>query len=317
MRLSTRTRSGILIGLLAVVSVGCGRSSTNTAPAAAPSTAAPAATSSAPPAAAPVVGAKLGKSSLGDMLMSDKGLTLYAFTNDLDAKSTCINKCAEAWPPVIVPADWDVGPGLDVGIFATTPRPDGQLQLVAGKYPLYTFAGDASAGDVNGQGSGDVWFVVNKTGTIVKDKNTAAAKSAYPSDTVAAPAATPAPVAAAAPATATAPITVAASPNLGKLLVNNKGLTLYGFTKDSAGNPTCEKACAQAWPPTLVPSSELPAGLDAKVFSVVKRPDGTNQLKAGKWPLYTFAGDAAAGDTNGQGSGGSWFVVTPEGTLTK
>ena len=39
--------------------------------------------------------------------------------------------------------DWDVAPGLDSGIFATTVRDDGQLQLVAGKWPLYYFAGDA------------------------------------------------------------------------------------------------------------------------------------------------------------------------------
>ena len=44
--------------------------------------------------------------------------------------------------------------------------------------------------------------------------------------------------------------------------------------------------------------------------------DGSHQLKAGKWPLYRFSGDAAAGDTNGQGSAG-FFVVTPAGTLHK
>jgi hypothetical protein len=31
--------------------------------------------------------------------------------------------------------------------------------------------------------------------------------------------------------------------------------------------------------------------------------------------LYRFSGDAAAGDTNGQGQGGVWFVVAPDGTL--
>ena len=41
------------------------------------------------------------------------------------------------------------------------------------------------------------------------------------------------------------------------------------------------------------------------------------QLKMGKWPLYAFSGDAAQGDVNGQGSGGSWFVVAPDGKLIK
>jgi predicted lipoprotein with Yx(FWY)xxD motif len=40
-------------------------------------------------------------------------------------------------------------------------------------------------------------------------------------------------------------------------------------------------------------------------------------LKVGKWPLYRFAGDAAPGDTNGQGSGGVFFVVGADGKLIK
>jgi predicted lipoprotein with Yx(FWY)xxD motif len=34
-------------------------------------------------------------------------------------------------------------------------------------------------------------------------------------------------------------------------------------------------------------------------------------------PLYTFADDAAAGDTNGQGVGDKWFVVDAEGELVR
>ena len=49
----------------------------------------------------------------------------------------------------------------------------------------------------------------------------------------------------------------------------------------------------------------------------MERPDGTHQLKAGKWPLYRFAGDSEPGDTNGQGSGGVWFVVDGLGGLIK
>jgi predicted lipoprotein with Yx(FWY)xxD motif len=67
----------------------------------------------------------------------------------------------------------------------------------------------------------------------------------------------------------------------------------------------------------LVGSSSLPSGLDAKVFSVIPRADGTFRLKAGKWPLYRFAGDTAAGEVNGQGSGGAWFAIAPDGALTK
>jgi predicted lipoprotein with Yx(FWY)xxD motif len=102
---------------------------------------------------------------------------------------------------------------------------------------------------------------------------------------------------------------------LGEVLVDEAGLTLYGFTEDTDGVPTCEDACADAWPPVLVDSAELPAGLDAEVYSVVERSDGTFQLVAGEWPLYRFAGDAAEGDVNGQGTGGVWFAAAPGGSL--
>src|SRR5690606_38177783 len=72
-----------------------------------------------------------------------------------------------------------------------------------------------------------------------------------------------------------------ADTELGEVLVDADGLSLYGFTEDVDGVPTCTDACADAWPPLLVESAELPEGLDAAVFSVVERPDGDFQLVAG------------------------------------
>jgi predicted lipoprotein with Yx(FWY)xxD motif len=106
-----------------------------------------------------------------------------------------------------------------------------------------------------------------------------------------------------------------ADTGLGTVLVDGEGLTLYGLTDDTGGTPTCDGACADAWPPLTIDGSELPAGLDPGVYSVVERSDGTFQLAAGEWPLYRFAGDARPGDTNGQGSGGVWFAVAPDGSL--
>jgi len=113
-----------------------------------------------------------------------------------------------------------------------------------------------------------------------------------------------------------APVTVKETA-LGDILVGEGGMTLYGFTNDADGTPTCVDKCAGAWPAASVDSADLPAGLDADVFSVVERPDGGFQLKAGDWPLYYYASDAAAGDVNGQGVGGVWFVVAEDGTLIK
>lgn len=105
--------------------------------------------------------------------------------------------------------------------------------------------------------------------------------------------------------------------DLGEVLTNADGKTLYGFTNDVDGIPSCVDDCAEAWPPLLVDSAELPAGLDPALYSVAERPDGTFQLVAGMWPLYWFSGDAAAGETNGQGTGGVWFAVAPDGSLIR
>ncbi len=248
-----------------------------------------------PPAETPAsIDVKSGTSTLGDVLTSPDGLTLYGFTNDVDAISACYGTCADAWPPVVVDVDWTAGPGLDFGIFATTVREDGSLQLVAGQWPLYSFAGDAAPGDVNGQGSGGVWFAVGTDGRLIEDDASGLAANE--------------------PAPAAAPV-AAAETALGEVLVDDAGLTLYGFLEDTGGVPTCDGACADAWPPLTVGDETLPAGLDPDVFSIAGRPDGAFQLVAGSWPLYRFAGDGAPGDVNGQASGGVWFVAAPDGTL--
>lgn len=103
--------------------------------------------------------------------------------------------------------------------------------------------------------------------------------------------------------------------SLGTILVDAEGLTLYGFTPDEGGTPTCTDACADTWPPLFTDSSDLPGDLDPSVFSVVEHPSGEPQLAAGGWPLYYYAADAEPGDVNGQGVGGNWFAVAPDGSL--
>jgi len=108
-----------------------------------------------------------------------------------------------------------------------------------------------------------------------------------------------------------------ADSDLGEILTTKDGMTLYGFKNDMNGESSCVDGCAALWPPVMVDSNQLPAGLDADVFAVITRPDGTFQLKAGDWPLYTFMGDSSAGQTNGQGTMDIWFVVKPDGSLNE
>jgi predicted lipoprotein with Yx(FWY)xxD motif len=285
---------GLLAGL-ALLTTACGSDAAPTA--AAPAT--PAAKAAAP--AGQNVAVKLGDSELGKILVGPDGRALYGFTNDLNGQSTCFGTCADAWPPVVVNPDWIVGPNLDSGVFSTVARKDGTTQLVAGKWPLYYFSGDATAADLKGQGSGDVWFAVAPDAKLIKTPLTGG-QSANGAGAEAAP--------------QQAAAVSLGKTKLGNVLVDSEGRTLYAFTKDAQGRPTCTGACADAWPPLLVEGElTLGKGLDKATFTVVDGAASGQQAKAGKWPLYRFAGDAKAGDVNGQGSGGVWFAVAPDGSL--
>jgi predicted lipoprotein with Yx(FWY)xxD motif len=104
-----------------------------------------------------------------------------------------------------------------------------------------------------------------------------------------------------------------ADSDLGSILVS-EGRTLYLFMPDSGGPSTCVDACADTWPALVTEGApEAGDGVDA-ALATAPRDDGTEQVTAAGWPLYFFSGDAAAGDVNGQGIGGVWYVVAPDGT---
>jgi predicted lipoprotein with Yx(FWY)xxD motif len=105
---------------------------------------------------------------------------------------------------------------------------------------------------------------------------------------------------------------------LGKVLVSPSGLTLYALTTDTQTTSSCAGACAQVWPPLLVDKGWKAApGLDGSLFGTLVRSDGSHQLVAGQWPLYTFSGDTKPGAVNGEGSGGVWFAAGTSGQLVK
>lgn len=120
------------------------------------------------------VAAQTGETDLGTVLAGGEGMTLYIFTQDEAGASTCTGGCAETWPPVIVGEDFAVGAGLDASIFSTVERDDGSLQLAVNGMPLYRYAADNQAGDTNGQGVGDVWFVVDAEGEVVEEASAGA-----------------------------------------------------------------------------------------------------------------------------------------------
>ncbi len=100
---------------------------------------------------------------------------------------------------------------------------------------------------------------------------------------------------------------------VGPILVDGNGMTLYMFANDVDGESTCAGECLTNWPPAVIDGEPDVGDLDASLFTTVSSTDGGTMLKVGDWPLYTFGGDAAPGDINGQGVGGVWWVVTPNG----
>ena len=122
-----------------------------------------------------------------------------------------------------------------------------------------------------------------------------------------------------APASASGSAAVAvASTNLGKILVDAKGQTLYLFQKDKGTQSTCDAACASAWPPlTTSGKPKAGPGVSASKLGTTKRSDGSTEVTYNGHPLYTFEGDSAPGQTTGQGStafGAPWYVLSAAGT---
>lgn len=103
--------------------------------------------------------------------------------------------------------------------------------------------------------------------------------------------------------------------DLGTILVDSDGNTLYAFVPDGQGPSTCVDDCASSWPAVAAPA-EAGEGVDAALLDESSRPDdGSAQATYNGWPLYYFAGDAAPGDTNGQGVNDVWFVIDAAGEL--
>ncbi len=103
-----------------------------------------------------------------------------------------------------------------------------------------------------------------------------------------------------------------ASSSLGTILVDSQGMALYHLGGERSGKFICTStACLGVWHPLIAPSSGAPSG-EVGSLGTVQRPEGTVQVTYKGTPLYTFAQDKQAGETNGQGikDVGTWSVIT-------
>jgi predicted lipoprotein with Yx(FWY)xxD motif len=118
--------------------------------------------------------------------------------------------------------------------------------------------------------------------------------------------------------TTEAVISVVTDPKFGKILVGASGMTLYAYSKDSADTVTCTGQCAVNWPPLSTQGKPvLGNGVNPDMVGTAQLTDGSKVVTYNHSPLYNWANDHKAGDVTGQGVGGVWFVVSPDGKMIK
>ncbi|HEY8983323.1 MAG TPA: SCO0930 family lipoprotein [Streptomyces sp.] len=240
---------------------------------------------------------------LGKIVTDSSGRTLYRFDSDTaePPKSNCNDACATAWPPVDA-ADVTAGDGIDKSILGEVTRADGKKQLTIDGWPAYYYAKDANPGDTTGQNVGNKWFALAPDGKKAKAGGAAAAGSgsgAVEADQ--------------------AGLSTRNDPKLGEIVVDKNGMTVYRFLKDKAWPKpvsNCKGACLEKWPIVAPVDFKDTKDIPQKGYMKFLRPDNNEEQQTLNCsPIYTFINDKEPGDTNGQGVGGTWFAVRPDGKL--
>lgn len=112
----------------------------------------------------------LNETPIGTVVVDTLGYTLYRFDEDSAAPptSTCEGACTDLWPPVRVDDDDITADGIDEALVGAIEREDGTRQLTFDGWPMYRYAGDNMPGDVNGQGTEEVWYATAPDGQKIE-----------------------------------------------------------------------------------------------------------------------------------------------------
>jgi predicted lipoprotein with Yx(FWY)xxD motif len=103
-------------------------------------------------------------------LTDSAGRSLYLFESDHGSTSTCNGACVSAWPPLLSKGQPTAAPNAHAGMVGTITRSDGSKQVTYAGHPLYYYAGDANAGETNGEGLngfGALWYLVSPSGATI------------------------------------------------------------------------------------------------------------------------------------------------------
>jgi predicted lipoprotein with Yx(FWY)xxD motif len=105
----------------------------------------------------------LHKTSLGKVLATSGGRTLYLYTPDGNNLSNCTGSCVAYWPPLLTKGKPVAGTGVKKSLLGTAKR-GLKLQVTYNGHPLYRYSGDMGAGQTTGEGSGGTWYAVTAAG---------------------------------------------------------------------------------------------------------------------------------------------------------
>jgi predicted lipoprotein with Yx(FWY)xxD motif len=110
-------------------------------------------------------------------------------------------------------------------------------------------------------------------------------------------------------------LTATNNDTLGQIVVDGKGFTLYRFDKDTQkpSVSNCFGSCAKTWPPVKFTGKLRLKGIPRSAIGNIMTKDGICQATINGWPIYHYSKDTAPGQINGQGVGGTWFAVAPDG----
>lgn len=235
-------------------------------------------------------------SEFGDIMTDSEGFTLYFFANDSNGDSNCSDNCLAAWP-AFHEENLTLDDGLDAADFTVIERADGSNQTTYKGWPLYRFANDSNVGDINGDGSGEVWFVAKPDYSVMVAKAQLLGRDADGNETN---------------------LNSSFEPGDEQTLyiTDADGNTLYSFINDTNGvnNFTNEDFSNNSvWPIFDSTADNIPSILSSEDFASVL-VFGQTQLSYKGWPLYYFGQDENRGDNFGVGfpAAGVWPTVNPD-----
>lgn len=228
--------------------------------------------------------------SFGNILTDANGKALYFFALDPNGTSNCTGGCAMAWP--IYYAGNEAAPaGTTSTDIATITRADGQKQTTYKGWPLYYYAGDTKASEINGDGSGGTWFIAKPDYSIMLANNQLTGLDGR---------------------------TYLANSSMGtgitQYLTDANGRTLYAYAPDTFNTNTFTKADLSnnsVWPIYESAPLNVPSVLKKEMFVQINAV-GKKQLTYKGHPLYFFGSDTKRGDNKGVSvpTPGVWPILT-------